>query len=140
MGHSIFFLCELPCDILCPFSIEQFVFFLLICMTSSKLWTLIFDHLEDCKYVFPVYDLSFHFVFNAFCYTEDFYVNVFQKVSFFLLGLVIFMSCLRNSSLSQCHLNMHCVFSYESFRVLLFTFTSITYLEFIFLCGVMWIF
>lgn len=45
---------------------------------------------------------------------------------------------LKNSSLSQCHGKLHCVFSYEIFRVLRSTFRPITHLGLRFLCGVKW--
>lgn len=94
---------------------------------------------KSCKYVFLGYGLSFHlFFFSAFCYLEDFHVNIFQ------MSIICFRACdfyvLRNYSLSQCHENMYCVFSYEGFRVLLSTLRTITHLEFIILYGVRGVF
>lgn len=47
---------------------------------------------------------------------------------------------LRNYSLLKCYENMYCIFSCESFRVLLFTLRRVTHLELIFLYGVRWVF
>lgn len=83
------------------------------------------------------FTISCFFFFSDFCYIEVFILG-YSKMLVFSFRAYDFYVLFKESFPSQYHQNMHCVFSCESFRVLLFTVRTITHLELIFQYGVRW--
>lgn len=82
---------------------------------------------QSMVWLFIVFFMSF--------VTVKIFMLIYSKVSVFSLRACDFYVLFKQFFPSKCHENKHFVFSYESFRVLLFTFGPTTHLEFIFLYG-----